>query len=120
MNVDLQKSDAARAWDAVEEMFPAMPAKPNDKMTLIERESVTNYRYNFLADRAKIILKYFTVEGATEREGKRSILPVAQILARFFGTSVTLWNHLWNTWEKRSKKRSLTVSEGQTAPEVQG
>jgi len=67
MNVDLQKSDAARAWDAVEEMFPAMPAKPNDKMTLIERESVTNYRYNFLADRAKIILKYFTVEGATER-----------------------------------------------------
>jgi hypothetical protein len=67
MNVDLQKSDAARAWDAVEEMFPAMPAKPNDKMTLIERESVTNYRYNFLADRAKIILKYFTVERATER-----------------------------------------------------
>jgi plasmid maintenance system antidote protein VapI len=53
-------------------------------------------------------------------EGKRSILPVAQILARFFGTSVTLWNHLWNTWEKRSTKRSLTVSEGQTAPEVQG
>jgi len=67
MNVDLQKSDAARAWDAVEEMFPAMPAKPNDKMTLIERESVTNYRYNFLADRAKIILKHFTVEGAIER-----------------------------------------------------
>jgi hypothetical protein len=42
------------------------------------------------------------------------------LLACFFGTSVTLWNHLWNTWEKRSTKRSLTVSEGQTAPEVQG
>ena len=67
MNVDLQKPDAARAWDAVEEMFPVSPARPNDSMTLIERESVSNYRYNFLADRAKIILKHFTVEGATER-----------------------------------------------------
>jgi hypothetical protein len=51
---------AALAWDAVEEMFPLSPARPSDSMTLIEREVVSNYRRNFLAGRANIILKHFS------------------------------------------------------------
>jgi hypothetical protein len=49
MNVDLQKSDGARALDAVEEMFPVSPVRPNDSMTLIEREAVSQY----LSDRRR-------------------------------------------------------------------
>jgi plasmid maintenance system antidote protein VapI len=39
-------------------------------------------------------------------DGKRSILPVARNLARFFGTSVSLWKGLDKQWEKRSTKRA--------------
>jgi plasmid maintenance system antidote protein VapI len=39
-------------------------------------------------------------------DGKRSVLPIARNLARFFGTSVSLWKGLDKQWEKRSRKRA--------------
>ena len=58
----VNKDNAARAWDVVEEMFPASPGKPTDDMTLIERQSVSEYRYRFLSERANIILKHFPAQ----------------------------------------------------------
>ena len=39
-------------------------------------------------------------------DGKRSVLPIARNLARFFGTSVSLWKGLDKQWGKRSIKRA--------------
>jgi hypothetical protein len=58
----MNKAIEIGAQDAVEEMFPMSPAKPSDSMTLIERDSVAEYRKRFLAEKAEIIARHFTPE----------------------------------------------------------
>ena len=93
----VNKDNAARAWDVVEEMFPASPGKPTDDMTLIERQSVSEYRYRFLSERANIILKHFPAQNQIVDDLKIALAEAeaseAQ-LARMAGEYERLYNEI--------------------------